>query len=363
MTDPSHSEDSCSQRYPNHRADHSNGTITYHFNPTAKHSLVRKHVVQRIQTAKHHSHKTPSTSTLSLKTLQISSLHSGGLPSPPVDSDHDQTQDFSGNEESQQVVSPTPTPTEENQNDNQFASELVARALQKLSDSQACTKEQHLISHTGSSAIEENDSDINLPDAQHLRQKIADLTAEKHRLFQLMKSKMQEDNEQEDDLASQEERELSPVSEVTVCSAPSENEKENTRIERQIERPSYSASTSSSKTTSISSNTSSTERPPMYRSRPLSDRGYYHHQFHAPSPHHHLPPRSMYGAAPSYRVSIVFFSSRTPLFLKASYTLAHHCLSIRIVETPIFPALSLLHCDLVHMVHLRLRYIAGDRLY
>lgn len=297
----SHSEDPCWHQYPNYRTDHSNGTVTYHFNPTAKHSLVRKHVVHRIQTAKLHSHKTPSTCSLSLKTLHISSVHSGGLPSPPVDNDHDHTHDFTGQEESHLVVSPTPTPTEETSKDSRFASELVAHALQKLSDNQACSKDMALFdADSVISADQENDNDIDLLNAQDLRQKIADLTAEKHRLFQLMKSKMQEDDED-----CQEAREMTPVSQFTVGSSTSENEKENTGIERPIERsPQPAASSSSSKPTSPST---STERLPMHRSRPLSDRGYYHHQFHAPpSHHHHLPPRSMYGA-PSYRVSHFFF--------------------------------------------------------
>ncbi|CAO3668234.1 unnamed protein product [Umbelopsis ramanniana] len=292
MTEPSHSEDPCWHQYPNYRTDQSNGTITYHFNPTAKHSLVRKHVVHRIQTAKLHSHKTPWTCPLSLKTLHISSVHSGGLPSPPVDNEHDQTHNFTDHGDSHLVVSPTPTPTEETSKDSRFASELVAHALQKISDHQACSKGINADSVT--SADQENDSDIDLPNAQDLRQKIADLTAEKHRLFQIMKSKMQEDDED-----GQEEREMTPVSQITVCSSASENEKENTRMERPIERsPQPAVPSSSSKPTSPST---STERLPIYRSRPLSDRGYYHHQFHAPpSHHHHLPPRSMYGA-PSYR--------------------------------------------------------------
>ncbi|KAI8578743.1 hypothetical protein K450DRAFT_245291 [Umbelopsis ramanniana AG] len=293
MTDPSHSEDSCWHPYPNYRTDHSNGTVTYHFNPTAKHSLVRKHVVSRIQTAKLQSHKPPSTSPLSLKTLHISSIHSGGLPSPPVDNDHDHTHNFPNHEDSHLVVSPTPTPTEETSKDNRFASELVAHALQRLSDNQACSKD--VDPHNVTSGEQEDESDIDLPNAQDLRQKIADLTAEKHRLFQLMKSKMQQDIEHDDDDTACQ-RGLTPVSEVTVCSNPSENEKENT--ERPNQRSPQPAAASSSKPTSTSS--TSTERPSMYRSRPLSDRGYYHHQFHAPPSHHHLPPRSMYGA-PSYR--------------------------------------------------------------
>ncbi|KAI9289694.1 hypothetical protein BC943DRAFT_314959 [Umbelopsis sp. AD052] len=295
MTDD-HSEDSCWHSYPNYRTDHSNGTVTYHFNPTAKHSLVRKHVVSRIQTAKLQSPKPPST--LSLKTLHISNIHSGGLPSPPVDHDHDNTHNFSNHEESHNVVSPTPTPTEEISKDNRFASELVAHALQKLSNHQACSKDME--PHTS----DDQESDIDLPNAQDLRQKIADLTAEKHRLFQLMKSKMQED----DDSACQGERELTPVSEVTVCSNASENEKENT--ERPNER-SPAAAAPCSKPTSPST---STERPSMYRTRPLSDRGYYHHQFHAPPPHH----RSMYGA-PSYRGRREGYFPRPPSMRPSPY--------------------------------------------
>ncbi|GAB5591973.1 hypothetical protein Unana1_06873 [Umbelopsis nana] len=272
--------------------DHSNGTVTYHFNPTAKHSLVRKHVVQRIQTAKQHSHNLKSTPSLSLKPIRTSALSSGGLPSPPVEFDHPHFPDFSANNENDLVVSPTPTPTEEVLKDCGFTSELVAHALQKLSNKQASLTDEDSNSGSASSKEDEQDSDIELLDEQHIRQKIADLTAEKHRLFQLMKSKIQEPVHEESSSPS------CPAN-ASSSRSSSENEKENSLTERPMDRPSQ---TPSSKPTYPSP--SSSTRPPMYRSRPLSDRGYHHH-IHAPP-----PPRSMYG--PFHRDRRIGYSPRSP---------------------------------------------------
>lgn len=306
MEDSSPSRDvMCPPNHSNHRMNHRKDTVTYHFNPTEKHSLVRKHVVHRIQTAIQHSHKSKSTSPLSLTPIQTSALSSGGLPSPPVEADHDQVHSFSAKEQNHLVVSPTPTPTEEIQKDNRFTSELVAHALQKLSNKQACLTNEDL---NGSCSKNEVNEDTELPDVQDtelldeqvIRQKIADLTAEKHRLFQLMKSKIQDPAQEES--SYRQEQEALPACETSLSSSSSsnDNEKENSRIERSIDRSSHQPTTKSS-------SPSPSGRPPMYRSRPLSDRGYYHHHFHAPPP---LPPRSMYG--PSYRVSFLSFMTSSP---------------------------------------------------
>lgn len=267
--------------------------ITYHFNPTEKHSLVKRHVSQCIQTAKRHSRESSSNHILSLAPINTS-INSGGLPSPPVEADHETSQDFSENKYAH-IVSPTATPTEEQQRDVKFNDNVVACVVQKLKDERPCSPDDE--DSSNGPTVHNTDQGANLPDEEDIRQKIADLTAEKHRLFQLMKSKMQGTTERrtsetsEEDTCTVQNQEIHNSS-ATLC----DNEKENSSVERTEEAMSNTLST---KPTSPSS---SSPRPQPYRSRPLSDRGYHHHPYR-PSP----SSRSTYNGA--YRVSDSFLYS------------------------------------------------------
>ncbi|KAJ2960452.1 hypothetical protein NQZ79_g4216 [Umbelopsis isabellina] len=265
--------------------------ITYHFNPTEKHSLVKRHVSHCIQTAKRQSRESSSSHTLSLTPINTS-MNSGGLPSPPVEADHEASHDFSGNKYAH-IVSPTATPTEEQQRDARFNDNVVACVLQKLKDERPCSPDEDA---SNSPTAQNTDQDSNLPDEEDIRQKIADLTAEKHRLFQLMKSKMQGTSETSTSETSEEDQCSSQNLESHNPSATlSDNEKENSSIERTEE-------TMSNTSTKPASSSSSSPRPQAYRSRPLSDRGYHHPYRPSPSS------RSTYNGA--YRCHRIDYSPR-----------------------------------------------------
>jgi hypothetical protein len=265
-------------------------TITYHFNPTEKHSLVKRHVSHCLQTAKRPSRESSSNHTLSLTPIN-STVNSGGLPSPPVEADHELSNDFSGNKYAH-IVSPTPTPTEERQSDDRFNDNVVACVLQKLNHERPCSPHEH----SGHSlTVEDTDHDASMPDEEHIRQKIADLTAEKHRLFQLMKSKMQGTPETAlPDTSEEDQSSIQNQATHNNSATASDNEKENSSIERTEEGMSHPSSTKPSPS-------SASPRPQTYRSRPLSDRGYHHPYRPSPSS------RSTFNGA--YRVSFCFFYS------------------------------------------------------